>query len=44
MRDQIARLFQHLVRIETDELKVGLQQVTVGVRERRQEAVARTVR
>ena len=43
MRDQITGLFQDLVHIETDDFKMGPQQIKVGVRERRQKTIARTV-
>ncbi len=36
MRDQITRLFKDLVHIETDESKMGPEQIKVDVRERRQ--------
>ena len=44
MRNQIAGLFQDLVHIETDDFKMGSQQIKVGARERRQKAIARAVR
>ena len=43
MRDQITRPFKDLVHIETDESKMGPKQIKVGVRERRQKTIARTV-
>jgi len=43
MRDQIARPFKDLAHIETDESKMGPKQIKVGVRERRQKTIARTV-
>ena len=36
MRDQITRPFKDLVHIETDESKMGPEQIKVDVRERRQ--------
>ena len=43
MRDQMTGLFQDLVHIETDEFKMGPKQINVGLRERRQKTIARTV-
>jgi len=43
MADRIAGCLQNLARIELDAFEEGCQQIAVGVREHRQEAVTRTV-
>ena len=42
MRDHITGLFQDLMHIETDDFKVGPQQIKIGLRERRQKTITQS--